>query len=50
MLPYPDKKAVEKTIKSVFDLLFPTTHSFTDIEIETIAMILRIRLLVYYPV
>ncbi|MEI6050493.1 MAG: serine acetyltransferase [Bacteroidota bacterium] len=30
----PNQKVVEKTIKSVFDLLFPTTHSFTDAEIE----------------
>ena len=30
----PSQKAVEKTIKSVFDLLFPTTHSFTEAEIE----------------
>jgi serine O-acetyltransferase len=31
----PNQKAVEKTIKSVFELLFPTTHSFTDAEIES---------------
>ncbi len=30
----PDHKTVEKTIKSIFELLFPTTHSFTDSEIE----------------
>jgi serine O-acetyltransferase len=31
----PSQRAVEKTIKSVFELLFPTTHSFTEIEIES---------------
>ncbi|MCX6327516.1 MAG: serine acetyltransferase [Bacteroidia bacterium] len=31
----PNQKVVEKTIKSVFELLFPTTHSFTDTEIES---------------
>lgn len=31
----PNQKAVEKTIKSVFDLLFPTIHSFTESEIES---------------
>jgi serine O-acetyltransferase len=30
----PNQKAVEKTIKSLFELLFPTTHSFTETEIE----------------
>ena len=30
----PDKKAVEKTIKSVFRLLFPGTNSYTDTENE----------------
>jgi serine O-acetyltransferase len=30
----PDKKAVEKTIKSVFRLLFPTTNSYSDTETE----------------
>jgi len=30
----PDKKAVEKTIKSVFRLLFPTTNSYSDTEIK----------------
>ena len=28
----PDKKAVERMIKSLFRRLFPTTHSYTDIE------------------
>ena len=31
----PNQKAVEKTIKSVFELLFPIAHSFTDTEIES---------------
>lgn len=31
----PNQKAVEKAIKSIFELLFPTTHSFTDTEIES---------------
>lgn len=30
----PDKKAVEKTIKSVFRLLFPITNSYSDTEIK----------------
>jgi serine O-acetyltransferase len=30
----PSQKVVEKTIKSVFEQMFPTTHSFTDAEIE----------------
>jgi len=30
----PNQRIVEKAIKSVFDLFFPTTHSFTDSEIE----------------
>jgi Serine acetyltransferase len=30
----PNQRTVEKTIKSVFDLFFPSTHSFTDSEIE----------------
>jgi len=30
----PDKKAVERTIKSVFKLLFPSTHSYSDIKFE----------------
>jgi serine O-acetyltransferase len=30
----PDKKDVEKTIKSVFRLLFPATNSYSDTEIE----------------
>jgi serine O-acetyltransferase len=30
----PDKKAVEKTIKSAFKLLFPSTHSYSDIKFE----------------
>lgn len=31
----PDKKAVEKTIKSVFKLLFPSTHYYTDTKIDS---------------
>ncbi len=30
----PNQRAVEKSIKSIFELLFPTTHTFTDSEIE----------------
>ena len=30
----PDKKAVEKTIKSIFRLLFPETNSYSDDETE----------------
>jgi serine O-acetyltransferase len=30
----PNQRAVEKAIKSIFDMLFPTTHSFTKEEIE----------------
>ena len=30
----PDKKAVEKSVKSVFRLLFPTTNSYSDTEIK----------------
>jgi serine O-acetyltransferase len=30
----PNQRAVEKTIKSVFDQMFPTTHSYTENEIE----------------
>jgi serine O-acetyltransferase len=35
VITIPNQKAVEKTIKSVFEMLFPTTHSFTEAEIET---------------
>lgn len=31
----PNQRTVEKSIKSVFELLFPTTHSFTEAEIES---------------
>jgi serine O-acetyltransferase len=34
-LNIPSQRAVEKTIKSVFDGLFPTSHSFTEAEIES---------------
>jgi len=30
----PNQRSVEKAIKSVFEMMFPTTHSFTDEEIE----------------
>ncbi len=30
----PDKKAVEKTVKSIFRLLFPNTNSYSDTESE----------------
>ncbi len=30
----PNQRAVEKTIKSLFEMLFPTTHSYTEEEIE----------------
>jgi serine O-acetyltransferase len=33
-LTIPNQRTVEKTIKSLFDLFFPTTHSFTESEIE----------------
>jgi serine O-acetyltransferase len=35
VITIPNQKSVEKTIKSVFELLFPTTHSFTETEIES---------------
>jgi serine O-acetyltransferase len=31
----PNQRAVEKAIKSIFEMLFPTTHSFTEAEIES---------------
>lgn len=34
-LTIPNQKVVEKAIKSIFELLFPTTHSFTPAEIES---------------
>lgn len=30
----PNQRAVEKAIKSIFDILFPSSHSFTNEEIE----------------
>lgn len=30
----PHQSAVEKSIKSIFEMMFPTTHSFTEDEIE----------------
>lgn len=40
----PNQRVVEKAIKSVFDLLFPTTHSFTDAEIESNRSILQLQI------
>lgn len=34
-LTIPNQKIVEKAIKSIFELLFPTTHSFTEAEVES---------------
>jgi serine O-acetyltransferase len=34
-LVIPNQRSVEKAIKSVFELLFPTSHSFTEAEIES---------------
>ena len=34
-LSIPNQRVVEKAIKSIFELLFPTTHSFTEAEIES---------------
>ena len=31
----PNQRTVEKAIKSIFEMLFPTTHSFTEAEIES---------------
>jgi serine O-acetyltransferase len=31
----PNQRAVEKATKSIFELLFPTTHSFTKAEVES---------------
>jgi serine O-acetyltransferase len=31
----PNQRVVEKAIKSVFELLFPTSHSFTEAEVES---------------
>jgi serine O-acetyltransferase len=31
----PNQRTVEKAIKSVYELLFPTTHSYTEAEIES---------------
>lgn len=40
----PNQKVVEKAIKSVFELLFPTTHSFTEAEIESNRSILQLQI------
>jgi len=34
-LTIPNQRTVEKAIKSVYELLFPTTHSFIEAEIES---------------
>jgi serine O-acetyltransferase len=44
-LTIPDKKDVEKTIKSIFRLLFPTTNSYSDSEIENYQKHSQIQLL-----
>lgn len=31
----PNQRSVEKAIKSIFDMMFPTSHSFTEAEIES---------------
>ena len=31
----PNQRVVEKVIKSIFEILFPTSHSFSDAEIES---------------
>ena len=41
----PNQRAVEKTIKSVFDLFFPTTHSFTEAEIECNRNVLKTQII-----
>ena len=33
-LKIPNQSTVEKAIKSIFEMLFPTTHSFTESEVE----------------
>ena len=33
-LNIPNQSTVEKAIKSIFEMLFPTTHSFTESEVE----------------
>ena len=30
----PNQRAVEKAVKSIFEMLFPTTHSYTEAEVE----------------
>jgi serine O-acetyltransferase len=34
-LKIPNQRTVEKAIKSIFEMLFPTSHSFTEAEIES---------------
>jgi serine O-acetyltransferase len=42
----PDKKAVEKTIKTLFRLLFPSTNSYSDTETENTLIESRNQLLI----
>jgi serine O-acetyltransferase len=37
----PNQRTIEKTIKSIFDMFFPSTHSFTDTEIECNRIVLQ---------
>ena len=41
----PDKKEVEKTIKSIYRLLFPATNSYSDTELENKSNTSEIQLL-----
>jgi serine O-acetyltransferase len=34
IITFPDKKAVEKTVKAIFRLLFPSTNSYSETEAE----------------
>jgi serine O-acetyltransferase len=44
-LTIPNQKTVEKTIKSLFDQFFPTTHSFSENEIECNNNVLKAQIL-----
>lgn len=44
-LTIPNQRVVEKTIKSVFDLFFPTTHSYTETEIECNKNVLKTQII-----
>ena len=41
----PNQKNVEKAIKSIFDLFFPTTHSYTETEIECNRNVLKTQII-----